>query len=83
MKKCSYCAELIKGDAKVCQYCGNLLYNKLSENSQQTSVFSSMRLILSRFIGKITKYYPAYKSGFYDDRSEEGPLSYGCIELLY
>jgi hypothetical protein len=31
----------------------------------------------------VKRYYPAYKSGFYDDRSEEGPLSYGCIELLY
>jgi predicted nucleic acid-binding Zn ribbon protein len=58
MKKCSYCAELIKGDAKVCQYCGNLLYNKLSEKSQQISVFSSMRLILLRFIEKITKFKP-------------------------
>jgi hypothetical protein len=36
MKKCSYCAEPVEGDAKVCKYCGRLLYNKLGENSQQT-----------------------------------------------
>lgn len=34
-KKCSYCSELIESDARVCKYCGMLLYDRLDEDSQQ------------------------------------------------